>query len=48
MVATTVAGRVRCSSGPTGQVTPAGGVVVSKPAFREINVIGERPISTQS
>ena len=38
-----------CSSGsPTGQLTPAGGVVVTKPQFREINVIGERPISTQS
>ena len=44
----TVAGRGRSSSRPAGQLTPAGGVVVTKPAFREINVIGERPISTQS
>jgi hypothetical protein len=29
-------------------VTPARGVVATKPQFREINVIGERPISTQS
>lgn len=29
-------------------MTPAGGVVVTKPEFREINVIGERPISSQS